>query len=174
MVRKIGMISLVTSIIIVSLLLSGCTETSDDIGEDFVFTTIDGQEKHLSDFYGKIIVLDLMGVNCQPCWYQLLALKQISENYSSDVVIISIDVWVPGETAEDVLWLIDHFQQEYDIELDWTFGIDDADGSIGNKYNPTGSVPTLYIFDQNGNIYYSDTGYMDYSTLSAKINGLLE
>lgn len=174
MVRKIGMLSLVTWIIIVSLLLSGCTETSDDIGEDFVFTTIDGQEKHLSDFYGKIIVLDLMGVNCQPCWYQLLALKQISENYSSDVVIISIDVWVPGETAGDVRWLIDHFQQEYDIELDWTFGIDDADGSIGNKYNPTGGVPTLYIFDQNGNIYYSDEGYHPYSSIVEKIDELSE
>jgi len=100
MIRKIGILSLVTSIIVVSLLLMGCTEISN--GEDFVFETIDGQQMHLSDFYGKVILLDLMGVNCQPCWYQLLVLKQISENYSNDVAIISIDVWVPQETIEDV------------------------------------------------------------------------
>lgn len=173
MIGKIRIVALVISILIVSLLISGCMETSEVIGEDFVFKTIDGQEKHLSDFYGKIIVLDLMGVNCQPCWYQLFALKQISENYSSDVNLISIDVWVPGETAEDVREMIDYFQSEFNVDLDWTFGIDDASGSIGDKYNPEGSVPTLHIFDKKGNIYYSHTGYVDYSALSDIINGLL-
>jgi hypothetical protein len=174
MIKKIEILVTATLILFSSIIISGCTETSNDGGENFKFTTIDGQDKYLSDFYGKIIILDLMGVNCQPCWYQLLALKQISENYSSNVAIISIDVWVPQETVEDVRWLINHFKQEFDLELDWTFSVDYSNRSIGKKYNPEGTVPALYIFDKKGNIYYTHVGYMEYSALSTKIKELLE
>lgn len=173
-IRLAGRISWAVLLILSVSLLSGCLESSEDVdGVDFVFTTIDGEEKHLSDFYGKVIVLDLMGVGCAPCQYQMVELKKISENYSSgDVAIISIDVWVPTETAEDVQWLIEAFKEEGGIDLDWTFGLDDASGSIGDTYTE-GGVPTIHIIDQKGNIYYSHYEYTDYSTIAAKIDELL-
>ena len=162
-------------------MLSGCLESPEndtvDEGEDFSFILLNGTIKHLSDYRGNVVVLDLMWViSCDPCLYQFLELKKISENYSSDdVIIISIDV-NPYENAQDVQNRINAFKQQLDppIELDWIFGMDD--GSIWEKYriSTQGGVPTLYIFDKNGNIYYSKEGYKPYSLLASKIDELLD
>jgi len=169
--------SLIFSIILIfiSLLLSGCIESSDDNnGMNFIFTLLDGGEKQLSDYYGKVIVLDLMGVSCQPCFYQMFELEKILTNYSSDdVTIISIDVWiVSGEDAELVNEYIDYLNDEFNLALSWTFGLDDTNGTILYQYAQEG-IPAIYILDENGNIYYSHVGYTDYPTLSAKIRELL-
>ena len=153
---------------------AGCTDEKSNTGENFSFITLDGMTKHLSDFYGKVIVLDCMAVNCQPCMFQMFELKKISENYSkNDVTILSIDVWVSnGETASMLQDTIDAFKNQVNMTLDWTFGLDDLHGTIQNTYASAG-VPTLYIFDKKGNIYYSHVGYEDYQTLASKLNAVL-
>jgi thiol-disulfide isomerase/thioredoxin len=163
-------------LILVFLLLfltvfAGCTEEQSYTGEDFIFTTLTGETKNLSDYSGKVIVLDCMAVNCQPCMRQMFELKKVSENYSrNDVVILSIDVWVSsGESASMLQGLIDAFKNQVNVTLDWTFGLDDSQGTIQNIYASKG-VPTLYIFDKKGNIYYSHVGYEAYTELSQKID----
>jgi thiol-disulfide isomerase/thioredoxin len=153
---------------------SGCTEEKNDTRDDFSFTTLDGEMKRLSDFYGKVVVLDCMAVNCQPCMYQMFELKKISENYSTDdVAILSIDVWVSdGETATMLQDMIKEFKNQVNVTLDWTFGLDDPEGTIENRYASEG-VPSLYIYDKNGNIYYSHVGYEDYAVLASTIDEAL-
>jgi thiol-disulfide isomerase/thioredoxin len=156
------------------LFFAGCTEEKNDTDDDFSFRTLDGETKHLSDFYGKVVVLDCMAVNCQPCIYQMFELKKISENYSNnDVSLLSIDVWVSnGETASMLQDMIDAFENQANLTVDWTFGLDDAQGTIENTYASEG-VPTLYIYDKKGNIYYSHVGYESYTDLEIKIDEAL-
>ena len=152
----------------------GCTEKKSNTGEGISFTTLNGETKYLSDFYGKVIVLDCMAVNCQPCMREMSELKKISENYlKNDVTILSIDVWISsGENASMVQNTIDAFKNQVNMTLDWTFGLDDLHGTIENTYASAG-VPTLYIFDKKGNIYYSHVGYEDYSVLASKLDQVL-
>jgi len=175
-ITKMNRIGIVFILILLVSFFSGCIDTPEDNQPktDFTFTTLEGVQQNLSDFYGKIILVDLMAVNCQPCMYQMFELKKISENYShDDVAILSIDVWIRlGETPELLLEYINAFQQQVNITLDWTFGVDDTVGSIEQIYAKNG-VPTLYIFDTNGNIYYTKVGYEPYSTLKGKLDELL-
>jgi thiol-disulfide isomerase/thioredoxin len=163
-------------VFLVSILpiLSGCTEEMNTTSDDFTFITIDGETKHLSDYSGKVVVLDCMAVNCQPCMYEMFELKKIAENYSRDeVVILSIDVWVSnGETGTMVRDMIAAFQNQAALTLDWTFGLDDSKGTIEQRYAKDG-VPSLYIYNKNGNIYYSHVGYELYTDLSTKIDEAL-
>jgi thiol-disulfide isomerase/thioredoxin len=147
------------------LFFPGCTEEKNNTGDDFSFLTLDGETKHLSDFYGKVIVLDCMAVNCQPCMYQMFELKKISENYSNnDISLLSI-----ASMLQD---MIDAFKNQANLTVDWTFGLDDAQGTIENTYASEG-VPTLYIYDKKGNIYYSHVGYESYTDLKIKIDEAL-
>lgn len=161
------------------LVLSGCTEQDVDNndgenGLNFTFTTLSSEEKNLKDYYGKPIVLDLMGVNCQPCFYQMFVLYEISQNYSDTLTIISIDVWTKlGEDAALVEQYLSAFYRNYNLVLDWTFGLDDDVGTIGNQYASEG-VPTIYILDEKGKIYYTKVGYEPYPTLAEKIDELIE
>ena len=153
---------------------SGCTQETPFTGDDFTFTTLDGQQSNLSDYRGRVVILDCMAVNCQPCMYQMFELKKIQENYSQDdVVILSIDVWVAGgENAALLQQYIAAFKDQVNMDLNWTFGLDDTQGTLQNKYASSG-VPTLYIFDKKGNIYYTHAGYEDYSTLASKLDEVL-
>lgn len=160
-----------------TIFFSGCVQelastTPGDI--NFSFVTLDGETKQLSDYYGTVILLDLMGVQCSPCQQEMFELKKISEKYSADqLAIVSINVWVHyGETASLVQELIDVFHEQADIELDWTFGLDDTSGSIFNTYTQ-GGVPTIHIIDKNGNLYESYYSYTSYSALIAKLDELI-
>lgn len=101
-------------------------------------------------------------------------LKQIQTNYSrDDVLIISVDVWVSlGENATFLQQYIDTFGQQSHTELNWTFGLDDAKGTIENIYAKSG-IPTLYILDKKGNIYYTHVGYDSYTILASKLDEVL-
>lgn len=171
--KKLTVLFLVFLFIFLSI-FAGCTQKNNTTSDDFAFTTLDGETKYLSDFYGKVIVLDCMAVNCQPCMFQMFELKKISENYSkNDVTILSIDVWASsGETTSMLQDTLDAFKNQANLTLDWMFGLDDLHGTIQNTYASAG-VPTLYIFDKKGNIYYSHVGYEDYSVLASKLDEVL-
>jgi thiol-disulfide isomerase/thioredoxin len=146
-------------------LLSGCLDSSDgNGGEDFIFTMLDGAKKSLSDYRGKVVILDMWATWCGPCKFQMVELKKIYENYSRDVLeILSIDV-DQYETSYDIQEFKDEFMLDYDIELNWVFGMDD--GSVWEKYKfEDEGIPVVSIFDQRGNIYFSNEGVAVFSEI---------
>ena len=160
-IRKFSSMSLVIIILLLAC-LSGCDEPSNNngTGNDFEFTKLDGSKGHLSDYRGKIVILDLWATWCGPCQTQMTELKKIYENYSrNDLEILSIDIET-SETSQQVQDFIEWFKNQYDIELDWIFGMDD--GSIWQEYIINGYIPTLYIFDQDGKIKFRDEGVAVY------------
>ena len=160
-------LTVLITIVLFFSVLTGCTELKT-WGEapDFTLKTLDGKTIKLSDFQGKVIILDFFGVDCPYCRSQMLILKQISENYT-DVVIISVDVYY-YETEEYLQSFIDFVHEQYGISLDWYFGMD-SDGSIGQKYVKNSGVPRLVIIDKKGNIKYEKSGYTPYSDLAAEL-----
>jgi len=161
--------------LILSLILTttGCVQTvHPPTGDDFTFTTINGETKHLSDYRSQPVLLDFMGVACQPCQQEMFILHQLHQNYTT-LTIISIDVWTTqGETTQDVHQLQDAFHTQYNITLDWTFAVDDASGTLGRTYAPDG-VPHLYLYTKQGNLYYNHLGYEPYSTLVLQVDAII-
>lgn len=70
---------------------------------DFSVTTFDNQKFTLSDYKGKVVLIDIMGVGCQPCIQQMPELQKIKKERGDDITIISIDTYYQGETKEDVI-----------------------------------------------------------------------
>lgn len=199
-INKIKKISAIFVIILFLSILSGCIKTSDDssnnvvYGEDFQFFLLDGSVKNVSDYAGKIVIVDFTGAYCPYCVPQTFVLEEIYNEYSSDdVVIVSIFVWmVLGETIQDITNLIaayrcsspcnaeeqfsrvslrdakEYYGKEEGLELSWVFGYDDSFGTLYNNYGKNG-IPYLLILDKNGDIYYSNVGYTDYDSLTSKL-----
>jgi thiol-disulfide isomerase/thioredoxin len=174
-------IAAIISLILLSTFLLGCTESSDSNGDNkqwgsapmFTMKTLDGRNINLSNYLGKIIILDFMAVDCQYCVYQTPILKEISNNYSKyNLQIISIDVY-SYETEVYLQSFINWFGEQ-GIRLNWTFGLDKT-GEIASKYISEGEgIPKLFIIDTKGNIYYTKVGYTEYSVLAEQLNKLIK
>lgn len=163
---------LIMATVILALIVSGCIggENGEDGEElepapDFTLTSIDGDTFSLSDYLGKVVVLDFMYVNCSGCITEMEHLKDVFSNYDSNkVVIITIDI-LETDTEDELRWFGDEYGD------DWIYTID-LDNSVQNDYSIT-AVPVLVIVDKEGDMAYEHLGVSNYDTLSAKIDELL-
>ena len=74
--------------------------TAESLGEapDFTLTTFNDKTFKLSDYKGKVVLIDLMAEYCGPCADQMPELKKIKQEKGEDVVILSVYVAYPNET----------------------------------------------------------------------------
>ncbi|MCE7743150.1 MAG: TlpA family protein disulfide reductase [Candidatus Heimdallarchaeota archaeon] len=143
---------------------NGGEELSDSFiiqsATDFTVRDVDsGSTYALSDFRGTVVILDLFATWCPPCQISLPFLRQLHSQYSqSEVRIISVDVDGSESQSE-----VSEFRQEE--SMDWIVSLDQG-GYINSVYG-TGSVPTFYIIDQDGDIQWTDSGFSNEETKPA-------
>ena len=131
---------------------------------DFTLTDTDGIKFSLSDYRGKVVLLDYMATWCGPCVTEMDHLKEVKENYySKGVRIVSIDV-DDAETSGE----LNDFRTEH--ECNWRFAA--GGGSAGNTYGAS-AIPTLYLIDEKGMVAYKNTGLTGYSVLSSELDKLV-
>ena len=129
----------------------------------FTLTDLDGNTIPLGDLTGKVVVLDFFATWCQPCLQEIPHLAQINENYDSSHVVV-LSVGSSGDSESGLRQFRD------DHQMNWAVARD-TDGAL-DKYKVK-YIPTLVIVDQEGYIYYKNEGVTGASTLSSKIDALL-
>ncbi|MBT8400494.1 MAG: TlpA family protein disulfide reductase [Rhodothermia bacterium] len=70
--------------------------------EDFAFKLVSsGEEARLSDYNGKVVILNMWATWCAPCLYEIPDLNSIHQNYSdSGVVVVSLSDERVGDLKE--------------------------------------------------------------------------
>lgn len=125
---------------------------NDEIwGDDFAFQTLDGSTKHLSDFRGKAVIIDLMATWCGPCRMQMNELEKVLSHYKSQDVLQIISIDVDSRDTPDAIKSTfgDHINE-------WLFGMDKY--GVAKRLVLEGAIPTLAIYDRYGRIMYLRPG----------------
>ena len=99
----------------------------------------------LSDFRGKVVVLNFWGSWCGPCISKIPMLNQLAEELENDVVVLG----VASDTPEDAQQAVDEHGISY---RSW---IDGERGPIVEQWNVS-SWPTTYVIDAEGVIRETD------------------
>ncbi|PTD94807.1 hypothetical protein C9439_00585 [archaeon SCG-AAA382B04] len=124
---------------------------------DFTLKNLKGEEITLTDYSGKIIILDFMGTNCPACAEEMSHLKQIKQQYGDQVVILSIAT----ESQQKLI----KFKQNHDAI--WQFLID-QDYKVFSQNNVE-YIPKIMIFNQQGDLIYQGEGETTAQTMHQKI-----
>lgn len=131
---------------------------------DFNLTDVYGRDFSLSDFRGKVVLLDLMTTTCSPCITQEGELVRLFGNYSpDDLQIISIDVSLDAD-PQDLIIFKESFAD------DWIFAVDTD--NVSKKYCIRGT-PTEIVIDKSGTIAYVHVGIVPAEELEDMIDPLI-
>lgn len=133
---------------------------------DFTLVDIGGEQFSLSDYRGRVVLIDLFRMNpsCPACIYAIPHLKGVYESYSRDEVIL-MSISVSSLDTDETLR--SDFVEEYDIP--WIVACGGSD--IAYRYSVS-AVPTLVIVDAEGNMY-RHIGVTEESKLISEIDNLL-
>ncbi len=127
----------------------------DQVPEDLVLTTFEGDQIFLKDLRGKVIVLNFWASWCKPCEQEAADLQAAWEYYqpTGEVVFLGVDY---VDTEPEALAYLEKFKITYPNGPDLGTRISQAFRIRG--------VPETYIIDQNGVL--ADVMIGPYSSLS--------
>ena len=131
-------------IIISFFIFTGCKSSYGD----FTLMDLGGNEISLSDFNGKILILNFWTTWCPPCREEIPNFVEVYNEYGSK------DVQFIGVSNEDISTL-KSFVEDYGIS--YPILIDDA--NIMGKWGIS-AIPTTFVFDKNGQIIFKNVGMM--------------
>lgn len=134
-------------------------EMTDEKPADFVFYDAQKKPVSVSDFKGKVVVLNLWATWCAPCIAELPTLNSLSKSLEGkNIIVIALSV----DREEDRPKMLERLK---------TFGslsaYSDPNFAAAKALNPAG-MPTTYIFNKKGEIVAKVEGDADWHTPEIK------
>jgi peroxiredoxin len=144
----------------------GITQTDTMLHEpapDFTLKDTEGKSVSLSDFKGKILVIDFWATWCVPCKKSFPEMQMAINHYKNDpgVKFIFIDTW---EKSANYMQLVKKFMADNPYTFKILFdemGPQGIMNEVYNKYEVNG-IPTKFIIDSKGIICF-EMGYLEKS-----------
>jgi peroxiredoxin len=128
---------------------------------EFQLRTIDGETVRLSDFVGKVVVVNIWAPWCQPCRRETKGFAKLYERYQSRGLVI---LGVAIQTSESA---VRSFAEECGIR--WAVGIDD---DILKTYDAVG-LPDTYVFSPDGSLVKEFIGFTHEEVLRPLLESML-
>lgn len=130
---------------------------------DVSLKSIDEKTFRISDYKGKVIIIDIMSIEIEECKIQHSYFKEILKEYGDKIAIISLDY----SERDDKEKLSNYVYQN---EINWPIVYSNV--TIAS-YKDKGGLPTIYIIDKDFNIAYEILGVASISNLRNKLDSLL-
>ncbi|MFN8505659.1 redoxin domain-containing protein [Kouleothrix sp.] len=136
---------------------------------DFALPTLDGQQVRLSDYRGKVVLLNFWYTNCAPCREETPALQAAYEKLSAQgLQIIGVNVRENERKGADGDADIRKFLTEHHVTYPIAL---DGDSSVDRAYQVY-VLPTSFLIDREGNVRFLLFSAMTTQDVEALFNKL--
>jgi thiol-disulfide isomerase/thioredoxin len=118
-----------------------------EMAPDWALMDPSGKEHRLSDYRGKVVIMDFWATWCGPCLRAMPGLQALHESYKDDdVVIFGINCWESGDP--EALMKDEGYSYTLLLEGD----------PVATQYSVSG-IPTFYIVGPDGRIAHHAVGF---------------
>ncbi len=158
----------IKTLILITILFfaAGCTPAgSIEIGKeapDFSLSDINGKQVSLSEFKGKVVILDFFASWCPPCRQEVPDFIELEKAYGDKGFTV---IGVALVSAEDAKDFAAKFGINYPVLVD--------DGKASDLYGPIRSIPTTFVLDKSGKIVKLYIGFRPKNIFEQDIKELL-
>jgi peroxiredoxin len=128
---------------LVAMAIAGAAPVPPTVAPAWKLKDVDGNTVALSQFRGKVVVLDFWATWCPPCRTEIPGYITLQKKYADDGLVI-IGVSVDTDGVGPVKKFMKDMGMNYIVVM--------ADDDIQNAYGPLGGYPTTFIIDREGNI----------------------
>lgn len=140
------------------------TKTETKPAPAFTLQDLNGKNVSLSDFKGKVVILDFWATWCAPCVQEIPHFIELYNQYKDKgfaMVGISLD--------QADISVVKSFVQKLKVNYPIMMG----DGKVDKAYGEILSIPTTFVIDPAGNIRQKYIGYHDKAVFENDIKILL-
>jgi len=130
---------------------------------DFTLTSIDGESVKLSDYYGKVVLVNFWAPWCGPCVIETPSLVRLYNKYKSRGFAV---IGVAMQSEEDG---VKQFVKQYRVP--YAVGRD-PNSEIGLRYQVF-ALPSSFLFSSEGKVKHAFTGFLSEETLEHELQSLL-
>jgi thiol-disulfide isomerase/thioredoxin len=134
---------------VLGLFVLGCEKSfSSDKVLNFQFKTIDNKILDLSQFSGKVIIVDFWATWCPPCTKEIPHFIELQEKYKNEVQFIGLNV---GEKESEI--------KEFIKSMGINYIIGYSNENIEKSFGGISGLPTTFIIGKDGKIKAKAIGY---------------
>lgn len=134
------------------------SDVSHPMAPDFTLPTADGKEIKLSDYRGKVVILDFWATWCPPCRRgipDLISLKKEYGDKGLEIIGISVD-----EFTRNTKYRVIPFIKQIGINYPVAYG----NIQVIRNFGGIESIPTTFVINKKGQIIASFVGLRPKST----------
>jgi len=125
---------------------------------------LDGKTVRLSDFKGKVVILDFWATWCPPCRAEIPGLIELQKKYQAQGLAI-VGVSVDQASSDTVKSFVQEMGMNYPVVL--------ADTKVVTAYGGIAGLPTTFVIDRTGRIVKQHLGFTEKEEIEAEIKSLL-
>jgi len=124
---------------------------------------LSGQQLHLSDYRGSVVLLDFWATWCDPCREEIPHFVELQNRYRDQglqIVGVSMD-----DSPEPVRDFYRQFKMNYPVVM--------GNASTGELYGGVLGLPIAFLIGRDGRIYSKHIGATDIAVFEREITMLL-
>jgi cytochrome c biogenesis protein CcmG/thiol:disulfide interchange protein DsbE len=135
------------------------------VAPNFSLKDADGKTVQLSDYRGKVVMLNFWATWCGPCKYEIPWFIEFERTFKNQGLAII------GVSMDDDGWsVVKPFASNAGINYRIVLG----DDTVAQQYGGVDSLPTTFLIDRDGNIAATHVGLVSKTTYENDLKKLLQ
>lgn len=134
-----------------------------DMASDFELVDLSGRTVRLSDFRGKVVLVDFWATWCPPCRQEIPGFVSLHAKYSRE------DIEFVGISFDRSIDPVRQYASAAGIKYPVVMGTSDVSAAFGG----VDAIPTTFVIGRDGRILWKHTGYGPPELFAGAIDAVL-